>query len=221
MTFTRELRQKADALWQQSFAHPFVTELAKGSLAREKFVHYVLNDSYYLTIFAKVQSRAASKAPDLPTIARLAVHAQSTVEAEHLLHETFFSLLGITPSTDFIPAPTTYAYTTHLLAVAAEGTFGEIIAAILPCYWLYFEIGERYRNSTPNHPIYDQWIATYGDEWFGKLVTEQIHLLDVLAQNASEEQRKLMRQHFLRSSEYELRFWDMAYHLESWQTDVL
>ncbi|MCI0182908.1 MAG: thiaminase II [Acidibacillus sp.] len=216
MTFTDQLRQAADDLWKKSLTHPFVIEIADGSLPTQKFSHYVQNDSYYLSVFARVQSRAASKARDMHTIARLAVHAQSTVEAEHLLHKTFFNLLDITPSPSFIPAPAAYEYTTHLLSISADGTLGEIIAAILPCYWLYWEIGEKYRYSQPNHPIYDQWIATYGDEWYGKLVDEQIYLLDQLAEQASEEQQHRMKQHFMRSSYYELRFWDMAYHLEGW-----
>ncbi len=220
MTFTNELRKSADILWKKSIQHPFVTEIADGTLAVEKFIHYIQNDSYYLTTFAKVQLKAASKAPDMHTISRFAVHAQSTVEAEYLLHQTFFGLLGIPHDREFSPAPTAYEYTTHLLSIAANGTLGEIIAAILPCYWLYWEIGERYRNSQPNHSIYDKWITTYGDEGYGKLVFEQIHLLDDLATNASSEQRKLMRQHFLRSSHYELRFWEMAYRIETWPPEV-
>ncbi|MBX5435765.1 MAG: thiaminase II [Alicyclobacillaceae bacterium] len=216
MTFADMLRTRANDLWQQSFEHPFVQELAEGTLPTEKFIHYVLNDSYYLTVFARVQARAASKADDLQTAGRLAYHAQSTAEAEHQLHQTFFGMLGIQRDGDFLPAPTNYQYTTHLLSVADRGTVGEIVAAILPCYWLYWEIGLRYRGSQPNHPVYDKWIATYGEEWFGELVREQIDRLNQLSERAGEAERRLMERHFLISSYYELRFWDMAYHLEGW-----
>ncbi len=216
MTFTSHLRDRADTLWNKSFHHPFVVELAQGTLPTEKFVHYVQNDSYYLTVFAKVQSLGAAKTNDLHTIGRMAFHAESTINAEQALHETFFEMLGLSRDEKFLPAPTAYRYTTHLRSVAAEGTLGEVIAAILPCYWLYYEIGIRYKDATPNHPIYDKWIATYGDEWFEKLVKEQIARLDDLAERASEDERQRMEQHFLISSEYELAFWEMAYSLEKW-----
>ncbi|MCL6516490.1 thiaminase II [Alicyclobacillus sp.] len=216
MRFSETLREEADAIWQASFDHPFVKELANGTLPVEKFAHYVQNDAHYLHVFAQVQSMAAAKSDDLATLGRLAAHAQATVEAELALHQTFFGMLGIERDPDFLPAPTNHRYTTHILTVAHRGTLGEIIAAILPCYWLYWEIGQRYKDSRPNHPIYDKWIQTYGDEWFGNLVQEQIQRLDELAKAAPEAERARMRRHFLISSTYELEFWQMAYTLERW-----
>lgn len=160
--------------------------------------------------------RNKADADDLHTIGRMAFHAESTVKAEHALHETFFGMSGIAKDASFVPAPTAYKYTSHLLAVAATGSLADIVASILPCYWLYWEIGQRYRHAKPNHPIYDRWIQTYGDEWFGELVQEQIERLDDLAEGSTETERDHLQRLFLISSQYELEFWDMAYGLESW-----
>ncbi|MBX6351889.1 MAG: thiaminase II [Thermoflavifilum sp.] len=219
-TFCETLRLDADHLWRQSFEHPFVRGIADGSLPVQRFAHYVLNDSYYLSVFAKVQSLAAAKAPDLATAGRLAHHAAMTAEAEHQLHETFFGMLGVQRGPDFVPAPAAYRYATHLLAVAAEGDFGEILAAILPCYWLYWEIGERLKDAQPNHPIYDKWIRTYGDEWYGELVREQIERLNACADTSDDAARTRMRRHFLISSQYELEFWNIGWTLEGWPFDA-
>lgn len=216
MSFSVDVRNKSAALWQRSFEHAFIRELAAGILPDDKFSHYVLNDSCYLTTFAKVQAIAASKSSDLDVIGRMAFHAESTVKAEHALHETFFGMLGIKKNASFIPSPTAYKYTSHLLATAATGSLADIMASILPCYWLYWEIGQRYRHAKPNHPIYDKWIEAYGGEWFGELVQEQIQRMDQLAENVTEVQRNRLEQLFLISSQYELEFWDMAYNLESW-----
>jgi thiaminase/transcriptional activator TenA len=218
MKFSEYLRQKANASWQASFEHPFVTGIADGTLPLQCFKYYVLNDSYYLSVFAKVQALGAAKAPDLHTTSRLAAHAQGTYEAELELHRNFIQRLGITEEeiAAFEPAPTAYAYTTHLQTVGYTGTLGEIIAAILPCYWLYLEIGRRLQGATPSEPIYQDWIRAYGGDWFATLVQEQIDRLDALAENASPEERKRMERHFLISSQYELSFWEMAYSLEKW-----
>lgn len=218
MKFTEYLRTKADASWQASFEHPFVTGVADGSLPLENFKFYVLNDAYYLSVFAKVQALGAAKAPDLYTSSRMAFHAQGTYNAELSLHENFSVRLGITDEerAAFEPAPSAYAYTTHLMTVGHTGTLGEIIAAILPCYWLYWEIGNRLLGSTPDEPIYQDWINAYGGEWFGDLVQEQINRLDALAETATDEEKRRMERHFLLSSHYEWSFWQMAYTLESW-----
>jgi thiaminase/transcriptional activator TenA len=218
MKFSQEIRKEADAIWQASFDHPFVRGIAEGTLPLECFRHYLLNDAYYLSQFARVQALGAAKANDLFTSGRMAVHVQGTYNAELALHEKFAKQLGITDEEReaFTPAPTSYAYTSHLIRAAYTGHIGDVIAAILPCYWLYYEIGERLQGFTPKEPIYREWIAAYGGEWFRELVQEQIDRLDEIAGKVSAEDRDRMKRHFMISSRYELMFWEMAYTLETW-----
>lgn len=216
--FSDQVRAAADPYWQASFHHPFVTGIADGTLPIEYFKFYVLQDSYYLSQFAKVQALGAAKAQDLFTSARMAQHAQSTYEAELALHEKFSGMLGITEEdrAGFEPAPTAYAYTSHLLRAAYEGHLGDIVAAILPCYWLYLEIGDRFKGAKPGHPVYEEWVGAYGSDWFRTLVQEQIDRLNFIAERVTKEDRDRMERSFLLSSRYELAFWDMAYTLEHW-----
>ncbi|MGQ0518125.1 thiaminase II, partial [Bacillus sp. D-CC] len=86
--------------------------------------------------------------------------------------------------------------------------------AILPCYWLYYEIGERLKECQPEEQIYNEWISAYGSDWFRTLVEEQITRLDTIAEKVTEADRKRMKQHFIISSQYEYSFWEMAYTLE-------
>jgi thiaminase/transcriptional activator TenA len=218
MKFSAQIRQEADAIWQASFDHPFVTGIADGSLPLECFRYYVLQDAYYLSVFAQAQALGAAKASDLETSKRLAIHVQGTYEAELSLHENFSKRLNITEEErqQFKPAPTAYAYTSHLLRAAYTGHLGDIIAVMLPCYWLYYEIGERLQGSKPAEPIYQEWINAYGGEWFKELVEEQIDRLDQLAQQASAQDLQRMKEHFMISSRYEYMFWDMAYRKETW-----
>jgi len=221
MIFSQSLRKAVEPIWEASFRHPFVTKLGDGTLDLKCFRYYVLQDSYYLSHFARVQALGAAKAADLGTTARMAHHAQNTSQAELSLHEKFAKKLGITEEerASFIPAPTAYAYTSHLYRAAYEGHLGDVIAAILPCYWLYYEIGERLKECKPEEPIYQEWIAAYSSDWFRTLVKEQITRLDAIAETVSERDRKRMEQHFIISSQYEYAFWEMAYTLEDWPVD--
>jgi thiaminase (transcriptional activator TenA) len=222
-TFTQMIRQEANEIWEANFNHPFVQGIARGNLSLESFRYYIMQDSYYLSHFARIQSIGASRAEDLSITARMAAHAQGTYQAELGLHEGFMGQLGITKDElkCFEPAPTAYAYTSHLYRVAASGSLGEIIAAILPCYWIYYEIGELLKDAAPDNPIYQEWIAAYGSDWFSELVNEQLNLLDTHAENASDKEKEKMKQHFLISSHYELQFWEMAFTLEGWTINKL
>ncbi|MBY6035832.1 thiaminase II [Fictibacillus nanhaiensis] len=216
--FTEILREKADLIWEANLEHPFVKGIANGDLSLECFKYYVLQDSYYLSHFARIQALGAARAHDLFTTSRLAAHAQGTNDAELALHETFIRQLNISEEelSAFMPSPTAYNYTSHLYRVGESGSLGEIISAILPCYWIYYEIGQRFKVAVPAEPIYREWIAAYGGEWFGQLVQEQINRLDVLAEDASDEELRRMTNHFLLSCQYEYLFWEMAFTLEKW-----
>ncbi|MFT4415874.1 thiaminase II [Fredinandcohnia humi] len=222
MKFSQQLRTEVDHIWGASFTHPFVKGIGDGTLSLESFRYYVLQDSYYLSHFARVQSLGAAKAEDLQTTNLFAKHAQGTYEAELSLHESFSTLLHITKEeqANLTPAPTAYAYTSHLYRATYSGHLGDIVAALLPCYWLYYEIGEKLKECKPKEPIYQQWIAAYGGDWFRALVEEQIELIDCIAEKVTEADRKRMKDHFIISSQYEYAFWDMAYKLEEWEVKI-
>ncbi|WJY29038.1 MULTISPECIES: thiaminase II [Sporosarcina] len=218
MTFCEDVRRLCDPIWEESFNHPFIRKIADGTLPEEVFRHYVLQDSYYLKHFAKVHALAAVQAKDLRTTQAFAQHAEDTCGAEISLHEGFFDLLGITQKDldEFEPAPTAYAYTSHLYRTAMNGDLADTLAALLPCYWLYYEIGERLKDAKPDHPVYDKWVATYGSEWFERATREQIDRMDGLADGLSETRRKELQAHFVKSSHYETQFWEMAWTGQQW-----
>lgn len=111
MTFSRQLREEVDHIWEASFKHPFVTGIGDGTLSLECFRYYVMQDAYYLSHFARIQALGAAKANDFETTSRMAAHAQGTYEAELSLHKNFSRRLGITEveQANFKPSPTAYA----------------------------------------------------------------------------------------------------------------
>ncbi|GAA0459733.1 thiaminase II [Alkalibacillus silvisoli] len=218
MKFSEVLRKETDHIWEANFNHPFIKGIGDGTLPIKCFRYYVMQDAYYLSHFARIQSLGGTKASDFYTTSRMAAHAQGTYEAELELHRNFSERLNITEEehANFKPSPTAYAYTSHLYRAAYQGHLGDVIAAILPCYWIYQEIGEKLQNYNPDEPIYQEWIAAYGGDWFKKLVDEQINRLDEIAEAVTEIDRERMKEHFTISCQYELAFWEMAYTLEEW-----
>ena len=220
MTFCKEVRKECDSLWQASFDHPFVKGIADGTLPIDRFRFYVMQDAYYLSHFAKVQALGAAKATDLETTQRFALHSAHTCSAELALHESFMEILEVTEEewTAFEPSPTAYAYVSHMYR-SSEGDLADVLASILPCYWLYFEIGERLKHAEPDHPIYNRWIKTYGSDEFGALVNEQILRMDKLAEGLPEMRLQELKNRFRKSSYYEWNFWEQAWKKESWSLE--
>jgi thiaminase/transcriptional activator TenA len=217
--FTTLLRRRSDQIWRAIHDHSFLRELHAGTLARERFIYFILQDYLYLLDFAQVLCLGGGKAPDLATLEIFARHALAAVQVERDFHTSFGKTLGFSrkqlDATN--KAPVTRAYIDHLQAVARGEQLGELVAAVLPCYWIYGEVGKRLFKGRPREPkIYRQWIELYAADEFWRPVREQMRLMNDLGAQASAGERRLMTAHFLLSSRYEYLFWDQAYRMERW-----
>jgi thiaminase/transcriptional activator TenA len=218
-TFSNQLRRNGNAIWRAIHQHPFLRELHSGTLAMERFTYFILQDYLYLLDFAQVLCLGGAKSAGMARLELFARHAMIAIEVERSFHGAFGKSLGFTQKQlDAAPkGPITEAYTRHLQSVARGGSLGELVAAILPCYWIYGEVGRRLYKNRPRKPrIYREWIETYASENYWMPVREQIHLMDELGAGAKDSEKRLMRAHFLLSSRYEYLFWDQAYRLETW-----
>lgn len=216
--FTDRLWSEITSIFEAILAHPFITGLTNGQLERDRFLFYVVQDAHYLREFARALSVAAAKAPREDWIILLNDHAAGALRVERALHEGFFREIGLTEeavaSTPM--APTNLAYTSYLLAVAYGRPFPEVMAALLPCYWIYWEVGKALAARGSPDPLFRRWIETYAAEQFGALVRAVLDVTDELAQAASPEMLEAMRRHFITTARYEWMFWEMGYRKESW-----
>jgi thiaminase/transcriptional activator TenA len=212
------LRAAARPIWEAILAHPFLKELGAGTLPHDRFLYFIRQDYLYLFEFARVLCVGGSKAEDLDTLEMFAKHAANTVAVERVMHTGFMQRLGLQADQllDSQRTPTTQAYTRHLLAVAREGSLGEVVAAVMPCYWIYLEVGRHLAIYQPADPIYQDWIKAYGSETFAGLVQQQLDLVDRLGARAPAHESRRMTEHFIQSSRYEYLFWDDAYRLTAW-----
>lgn len=61
---TQTMHQQAQLLWQESFNHPFIKELATGALSIESFRYYLKQDRYYLENFGDLHKQIADRLSD-------------------------------------------------------------------------------------------------------------------------------------------------------------
>ena len=218
MTFTDELWQSIETIYASILRHPFLRGLTDGSLPRESFRFYTVQDALYLREFARALSIAAARAPEDDWIIMFNEHAAGALRVERALHESFFQEFGLRPKdvAGTPLAPTTLAYTSYLLAVAYGTAFHETLAAVLPCYWIYWEVGKALERAGSPDPLYARWIGAYASKEFGGLVRAVLGAADTTAARLQPAELNAMRRHFLVASRYEWMFWEMGYGRESW-----
>ncbi len=217
MTFSDELWEAGAArVYDEILRHPFITGLTDGSLDREAFRYFIVQDSHYLRAYSRCLTLVAAKAPDEDAVNMFARHAAEAIEVERDLHAGLLSSLGLSAADvdKEGSGPTTTAYMSYLTAVCATGSYPEAVAAVLPCYWIYRDVGrELLKRSSPD-PLYERWMSTYGSPEFDAVVESVLAVTDALDVGTAERAR--CHQHFAMTSRYEWMFWDAAYHRLTW-----
>ncbi|GEO68866.1 thiaminase II [Levilactobacillus acidifarinae] len=214
--FTDDAHTAALASWNASKHHPFIQALQAGTLPLSTFRYYLIQDHYYLQEFAKVHELAAQQTTDAAAAAQLRAGAQSLEDGEVANRQTFYHELNITPAEIAATpmAPTNYAYTSHLYRMLVTAGTPGAIAGLLPCYWLYAEIGAQLARSGSPVPIYQTWIDTYTATDYTDAMTAQLALTNRVATPANTP---ALLAAFQKSSWYELHFWQMALDHEDWR----
>jgi thiaminase/transcriptional activator TenA len=211
--YTDQLWAAAESIYQKTLRHPFLAGLTDGTLPRERFTYYLQQDALYLTAFSQALNVLASKAPKEDWMLTLNRHASEAIETERQLHQ---SLLKGAGAADRM-APTNYAYTNHLLAAVHRRSFLEGLAAMLPCYWIYWEVGRELKKRGSKNADYARWIAQYSDPSYGATVQQVLTMANSEALQASSATKQQARELFVLSARYEYLFWDMAWRLEKWE----
>lgn len=180
----------------------FVAGLASGDLDRDAFHWYLGQDLLYLREYARVLARAAALAPNVDEQRFWAAASVSCLAEEAALHQSHVD------PTRLEPAASTLDYTDHLHAASTAGSYAVLVAAILPCFVLYTDIGARWRGTfAPDHP-YADWLTAYGDETFAASSAEAAGIVDAAARTASASIRAAMAAAYDRSMVLELAFFE-------------
>jgi thiaminase/transcriptional activator TenA len=213
-------RLKADAApeWRAYVGHPFVHALGDGSLRKECFRHYLVQDYLFLVQFVRAYSLGVYKAPDLETMRYLAGGAAAILD-EMKLHIRLSAEWGASQSDleQAVEARATIAYTRFVLDAGMQGDLLDLLAALSPCVIGYAEIGAalvRAPRSLAEDNPYRGWVAEYSGEPYRRVADDARAALDRLAATQLSEARyPRLLQIFRQATRLEADFWQMGLDL--------
>jgi thiaminase/transcriptional activator TenA len=218
MMFSTEAWARNAALTEAIRTMPFNQALADGSLPINRFRHYMIQDSHYLMAFAQGLALAAAKADEPDQIVHFAGAAAAAIAVERELHSDYFRRFGVSPDdVAATPAtPVTHHYASFLLATGFREPLPVHLAAMLPCFWIYREVGrDIVAHAVADNP-YRAWIQTYSGEDFAVAVDAMIAATDTAARAAGPRILESMHAAFTRAAQLEWLFWDSAWRDAGW-----
>ena len=217
MGTTQQLLDYAAEVWTAYNEHPFVLGIQNGTLEKEKFRFYMIQDYLYLGDYAKIFALGVAKATSLSN-AMLFSRYISVMNGELNVHSDYMARLGITQE-DIDSAKRSLdslSYTSYMLRVAYEETEVEIVAAILACAYSYEVIAKKMVENNPaavDDEFYGSWISGYVSEEYSEENRVLIELLDDMTKSYTPAQIEHLKDVFLACSRYEMAFWDLSWNM--------
>lgn len=210
-----EINKKTEHILQQIKEHAFIKELMTGTLPKEIFYFYINQDAIYLSEYKKVLSEVGIKCSDENDTQFFLESAIGIIRVENALHQRF---LGKEKQTNLV-SPTCELYISYLSRMANTKSIEEVLAAVLPCFTIYKQVGDYIleNQTNKNDNLYQDWINTYGSEAFANSVNKAVKITNKHAETACPKTRKKMNEAFEKASKLEWMFWDSAYNKESWK----
>lgn len=219
MKFSEYLTGKTGPYLDEQLKKPFLMGISDGSLPEDIFKYWIKVDFPYLVNYAKLLAFSINKADtikDLELLNRLLKGAIGEME----LHKKYAELYGISSSDleNAVLGPTKYSYTRHEVSVAYNGTYGELLAAMLPCDWNYGIIANLLIKNNPisKNNSYADWLETYSSDKFKQIGIDFCRLIDEVADRCTQNELSRMEKLFFISMYYEVKCWDAYYNQESW-----
>lgn len=216
MKFTEHLFEKVKEIWDGYLNHPFVKEMGEGTLPKEKFRDYLVQDYLYLKEYSKVFCMGVVKATTMKDMKFFYRAIEGTMEDETQTHIKYLEGFGLktTEVEKMEPHLVNVSYTGYMQGQALTGDLKATAVATLACTWSYDYIGKylcnTYKNNLENN-FYKEWIEAYSSELGDKFAKGWIDYVDELCESLSNEEKKKLTEIFVKCSKYEMQFWDMAY----------
>ena len=215
MKWTDKTWTQIEPIYQKILNMPFIEELQAGMLPLEKFQFYMGQDSFYLENFARSLALIGARAQSVSHALDFIRFAEGAIVVEKALHDSYFKEFCLNQRGSI--EPTTHHYINFLKSTSALDQVEIAMAAVLPCFWIYQEVGDSiYKNQLSGENPYEKWIDTYAGKEFKELVIKAKNICDSVAENCTPQQQERMTQAFVEASKLEFMFWDSAYQLKTW-----
>lgn len=220
-----QLRDSMAPVWRAYVDHPFVAQLADGTLPEACFRRYLGQDYLFLIQFARAYALAAYKADTLAEIRAAAAGMSAIIDTEIRLHVDYCAGWGLdADDMEALPeASATLAYTRYVLEKGLQGDLLDLYVALAPCVIGYGEIGDRLAKDADtkleDNP-YASWIAMYSGDAYQDVARVHAETLDRLWQErAGGDRVRTLATTFEQATRLEADFWQMGLDAAEAETD--
>ena len=218
MTFADELMNSVKATWDAMLCHPFIKGMIDGTLDKQKFKTYLIQDTLYLKYYSKVYAWGFLKTDDIDIMRRLYRDMEVVLSDESMMHIRYLKDLGSCEA-EALRAPILPAnrrYLDYMLTISEQGTLEEGLVGLMPCALSYYYLAKHakeqaVRNLSYEGNYYKGWLDHYSGEGYFGCYQRTYDLCNLIARDLTQTQKARLFTIFRTGTQHEFHFWDMSY----------
>ncbi|WP_148573556.1 TenA family protein [Nocardioides caldifontis] len=216
---TSRLWAAMEPYYQGIVEQPFLCEAREGTLPKETFSRFVVQDGKYLSDYGRCLAMCGARAGNDDDLIMFCEASSRVIHVERTMHAEFLGELGLTTeaAAKVDRSPTLVAYTSWVKQACGMGESHEALASVLPCFWIYCEVGQHLKRlGGSSDPLYQRWIDKYAGDAFIDATQQAVDACGRMARRVGEAGLEVMVETVRMSARYEWMFWDSAYRDEQW-----
>ena len=207
MDFSEHLRAVVQPQWTAMLAHPFLREVADGTLPAGRFETWLRQDYLFVREDIGFIGCLLARAP--LHLRRMLGDFIAALHGELDLFASMAKELGVSLES-IEPAPVCHAYNMFLLATGHTCSFAESFTVLYGAEKAYGESWSQVKKLQTQPSPYQRFIDHWGSDAFAAWVQQLAQALDTLAADCGTAERARMEDLFRLTARYEYLFWEMA-----------
>ena len=195
MKYSDELLKQHPELWKAASEHPFISGLCSGTIPKEAFRNYVVQDYLICQAIRRLLSIVVAKLPATVTPA----HWQSLVAsfgneiipgAEVKTLQLIHKELNVTQAELTQASLVTRGFTDFIISTGYCGSYKESLIVLLAMNFVYERWAEKFAEAKPGDPLVDKWIKGHRDRVLGPTVDMLKAALDAARPHSTKVNKK-------------------------------
>lgn len=186
MKYSDTLLKSNTALLKSSIEHPFIAGLCEGTIPKEAFRQYVIQDFMICQAARRLLSIVVAKLPStvydqkhkwvdevIPALGK-----QITPGPETKALQLFLKQLGVSQTELTQANLVTRAFSDFIVSTGFTGGYKESLIVLLAMNFVYESWAERFESAQPGDPLVKEWIQVHRDKVMGPRVEVLKRALD-------------------------------------------
>ncbi len=214
MRFMEEVIAESRPLWDAAAHSDFIEQMGQGTLDKEKFLDYMVQDSLYLRDYARAYAMVLFKSHTMREIQVFYSVLGFVNDHENATRLAYLAQAELTDAdVEKIPKkPACAAYTNYLIKIAQEEEIPEILMALMPCMLGYYDV---FMQLVQRHPkvlegYFGPLVRDYIAPGYGESCKIWTDYCEEICKDLDAARREKLKAIFKEASAHELYFWEMA-----------